>query len=107
MRATSTSGDTRASGTTALRKWHRQNVFLESGALRQTLEPALDVLQACALRHELAEAIGDQSDRNVAHREIVAGDERGLAELRIEDCQRLGRSQARLVDPGVIALFGR
>ena len=82
-------------------------MLLERGALLDAGIPALEIVEAAAVRHQLAVAIGGERDRNVAHRESIAGDERRLAELRVEDFHRRRGLVLGLVDLGMIALFRR
>src|SRR5262249_4512378 len=90
-----------------LHKRDRQDVLLESGALLEAVVPAREMVEPAPVRHQAPVAIGDQADRDVAHRERVAGDECGVAELRIENLHRGRGLLARLLDVGCIALFRR
>src|SRR4051812_9053183 len=76
-------------------------------ALLDRAEPALQVRQRWPVGDELPKAKGDEPDRNVAHRELVAGDVSGLAELRIQNLHRRGRVRLRRRDGGMVALLRR
>src|SRR5262249_1311861 len=91
----------------ALDEWDRQHVLLEGRALLEGGEPALEIVERRPLRHQAGEGVGHQRDRNVAHGQCVAGDERGLGEVRVEKLHHLDALALARLDRRMIALLRR
>src|SRR5262245_39541 len=95
------------SGEIASHEGDGQYVLLEGGALFEARVPAFEIGELWLFGGEAAEAVGDEGDRDVAHREPVARDIGALAKLRVEHFQRGVALLARGVDRGHVALLRR
>src|SRR5262252_10942790 len=91
----------------ALRQRHGSHVVLESLSPSNGRIPAFEMRQRRALRGELAVAIGNDADRNIAIGEFIAGKVSGFRQLLVHDRHRRSRPFFRYLNRRVIAFLRR